>query len=261
MTLIVGIRCVDGVVIGTDSAITFGSPQLLTIEQPYHSKIECIEDHMLVAGTGPIGLGQRFIEETRSLWKEKAFRSQSVTKIGQLIANRALTNFSSTGVKPGQYGALVAVPCNNTAELIEFPVADLQPEFKTSTNWYASMGSGQLIADPLLGFVRRTFWGDLPPKKQEGIFAATMVLKLACDMAPVGVAPPIQMAVLAQDRKGQLSAQIIAKEALLEHEDNVNEALEYFKKYVNRDNNSVQVPDLPSPTKKLTDTPRNEQNV
>ena len=74
MTVVVGIRCTDGVVIGTDSAMTFGlSAQQLTIEQPYHSKIDVVENHIIVAGTGHIGLGQRFAYEVKKLWKRKFF--------------------------------------------------------------------------------------------------------------------------------------------------------------------------------------------
>lgn len=49
MTLVVGILCKDGVVIGADSAITFGlSPQQPTIEQPYSKKITVILDQVII---------------------------------------------------------------------------------------------------------------------------------------------------------------------------------------------------------------------
>ena len=232
MTVVVGIRCTDGVVIGTDSAITFGpSAQQLTIEQPYYSKIDILDNHIIVAGTGEIGLGQRFAYEVDKLWRGKSFSGKSVVEIGALIAQNTLNNFISTHVQPGQYGALAAVPCGKSAELIEFGVATFQPEFKTVDNWYASMGSGQMVADPLRGFVRKVFWGDSPPKRQDGIFAATMVLKMACDMAPSGVAPPIKMAVLAPNGKGQLAASRLSEDELQEHAGSVENALEYFRKY------------------------------
>ena len=70
MTLVVGILCKDGVVIGADSAITFGlSSQQPTIEQPYSKKITVILDQVIIAGTGAVGLGQRFAETTAKLWE------------------------------------------------------------------------------------------------------------------------------------------------------------------------------------------------
>ena len=249
MTVVVGIRCKDGVVIGTDSAMTFvGSPgQQVTIEQPYREKIEIIDDRIVVAGTGAIGLGQRFIQVTRSLWQRKALQNKDAVEIGRLIAQETLKDFASTNVKQGQYGALVAVPRGGTPELIEFDVTDFQPEVKTDANWYASMGAGQTVADPLLGFIRKAFWGDDPPSRQDGIFAATMVLGLACEMAPFGVAPPIQMAVLAPGKKGQLSARLISEEELLEHQENVNGALNHLRTYRDQLRNGAGGPAPPAP--------------
>ncbi len=212
--------------------MTFGpSAQQPTIEQPFHEKIAIVSGHIIVAGTGEIGLGQRFTDVAERLWREKAFQGKSAIDIGRLLAKGAVEDFSATQVKQGSYGALVAVPSNRTAELIEFSLSHFQPEIKTQANWYVSMGSGQAVADPLLGFVRSTFWGNEPPSRQEGIFAVTMVLKLACEMAPFGVAEPIQMALLSPQVKGPPSAFKLTEEELLEHMGNVEGAIDHFKKY------------------------------
>ncbi len=95
------------------------------------------------------------------------------------------------------------------------------------------MGTGQLIADPQLGFVRAVFWGDSVPNCQEGIFAATLVLKLGCEMAPIGVAPPLQMAILhsSPEHKGQLRARNLSDEELYEHGEVADEAMKYFSEF------------------------------
>ena len=252
MTLVVGIRCTDGVVIGTDSAVTFGTGQHSTIEQPLRQKIDIIESHIIVAGTGQVGLSQRFVDIVEQHWKGKSFRGKNVVDVGRMLAQSAIKDFSETEARLGSYGALVAVPCGKTVELIESAVADFQPEVKTKDIWYASMGSGQLVADPLLGFIRKTFWGDDPPSRQDGVFAVTMVLKLGCEMAPTGVAEPIQIAMLGPDpeNKGKLSARGLKKEELLEHEGNVKSAIEYFSKYRNilhgTDTPTPELPPAPS---------------
>ena len=234
MTLILGIRCTDGVIIGSDSAVTFGpSAQQPTIEQTHRSKIEIIDDHVIVAGTGALGLGQRFICTTEELWKKGALKGKAAIEIGRLISQEATNNFASTQASKGRYGALVAVPRQGHAELIEFDLEAIQPEVKNDTSWYAAMGAGQPVADPLLGFVRKAFWGDSPPNRQDGIFAATMVLCLAFEMAPYGVAGPIQMAILAPDpqEKGKLSARRIEDAELQEHLQNVDGALGHLREY------------------------------
>ena len=251
MSLILGIRCKDGVIIGSDSAMTFGAtPQQCTIEQPCRSKIDIIDDHVIVAGTGAVGLGQRFVHETDCLWKTGSLKEKAIADMGRLISQAALKNFSSTGIiKLCGYGALVAIPRNGTAELIEFDSTSCQPEAKSDTGWYVSMGAGQMVADPLLGFVRKVFWGDSPPKRQDGIFAATMVLTLALEMAPFGVGGPIQMAVLEPQKKGksELSARRLTEAELLEHRQNAEGAFNYMREYQDHLQGDPQGPKLPSP--------------
>lgn len=53
------------------------------------------------------------------------------------------------------------------------------------------------------------------------------VLTLACEMAPFGVAPPIRLAVLDSENR----ARELSDDELQEHKNNVEGALEYFKKY------------------------------
>ena len=249
MTLIVGLRCNNGVVVGTDSAMTLVSGQRHTIEQPLRRKIDIVQDDVIVAGTGAVGLGQRFIAILERFWKEPRNREANAVETGRQLAKAAVHDFAETGAKQGTYGALVALPCKGNMELIEFAISDFQPEVKTDDYWYASMGSGQAVADPLLGFIRHTFWGDSPPSRQDGVFAATMVLKLGCQMAPMGVAPPIQMAVLRKDDQGNLKVRRVEEEELLEHEDNVDSAIEYFRGYQEAlhrpESSSDELPPLP----------------
>lgn len=62
MTVIVGILCSDGVVIGSDSALAVGRIGRYTIERQEGSvfKIEIIDGNIITAFTGAAGLAQRF---------------------------------------------------------------------------------------------------------------------------------------------------------------------------------------------------------
>lgn len=61
MTVLVGVLCQDGVVIGADSSMThtLATGQTGTIEQPT-DKIYRVGPDVLIAGTGVVGLVQRF---------------------------------------------------------------------------------------------------------------------------------------------------------------------------------------------------------
>lgn len=251
MTLVVGILCEDCVVIGTDSAMTFGHGGVQhTIAQPLREKISIFKEKVIVAGTGEVGLGQRFnrIVEKKT-GGSKDLTSMTAIEAGEFLSREAIENFQKTFVSPGNYGALVAIPCRNTPTLIEFSLASFQPEIKDKDCWYVSMGSGQMVADPLLGFMRRVFWGDAPPNRQDGVFATAMVLALGCEMAPTGVAKPIQIAVLGKDNRSHWRVERLSRDKLDGHLANVESAIEYFKGYrevlFDRDTTAPEEPAIP----------------
>src|SRR5262245_11839913 len=66
MTVLVGVLCQDGVVIGSDGSATFSAGQFKTVEQPT-KKTFLVEPDVLIAGTGAAGLGQRFFAVVRQL--------------------------------------------------------------------------------------------------------------------------------------------------------------------------------------------------
>ena len=68
-----------------------------------------------------------------------------------------------TGASKNSNDASFAVPIAKKDEPINLEIADFQPEVKDESNWYVSMGIGQLITYSLRGFVRVTFWSDGPP--------------------------------------------------------------------------------------------------
>lgn len=156
MTAIVGVLCRDGLVIGTDSSTTFGSgvgPPIM--EQPTE-KLQIFSNTIIVAGTGQVGLGQRFGRIIEVAYQDNVFRSgQHHTAVGTELCRRTIADFSSTQAKQGSYGALVGFPLGDKVCLCEFPISDFQPEFKTETMWYCSMGSGQPLTDPFLALIRR----------------------------------------------------------------------------------------------------------
>ena len=53
MTIIVGIRCIKDVVIGTDSAAMLALTHQLTIQQSLQQKIEIIQEQVIVGGWPP----------------------------------------------------------------------------------------------------------------------------------------------------------------------------------------------------------------
>src|SRR3981189_2301666 len=104
MTVLVGIACSDGVVIGCDSAEMAGRSGQYTIER--HEgvfKIELIGSDAITAYTGATGLSQRFNDQITSsmkVLKQKFSRSAPVPGVGHM--GTALERFLAVHVQPGQ---------------------------------------------------------------------------------------------------------------------------------------------------------------
>lgn len=247
MTAIVGILCKDGVVIGSDSSSTFVAGQKPTIEQK-SKKIHIVENQVVIAGTGQVGLGQRFIGIVQKAIKDKAFEKLNYLDIGRLLSANTISDFGSTGMRPGQYGALLAYAHKNEFYLCEFAVQDFQPEWKTDRIWYVSMGSGQFIADPFLGFMRRIFMKDSMPKIADAIFMATWTLDYAIELNPGGINGPIDIAVLRMDDDGRnIIVKTLEEEDLQEHMDNIADLethIEEWKRRLTGEEKSPDIPDL-----------------
>ena len=231
MTVIVGIKCQDGVVIGSDSAMTFALPnQQATIEQRFNEKIRVLgRCNAIIAGTGAAGLHQRFVAVVDRILSNTGM-VDNVIEFSKEVTKEALEDFSYTSAEVN-YGALVAAVNREYGELIEFETFTLQPEVKSKGNWYVSAGIGQLAADPILAFVRSVFWHDNPPTLQDGIFACVLVLDTVIEMAPIGICGPVQMAKMYINDQGNLTASLLSESEIGEQRVLVEEAKAHFSDF------------------------------
>lgn len=248
MTVLVGVLCRDGIVVGADSSVTFGiTPQRPTIEQPTSGKIEIISGSIILAGTGPVGMKQRFAHTIDQLWKANEFKVDGITVARKLSAH-AIKDFRDTFAPQGQFGALVAFPVHKNLVLCEFDIANFQPELKTADIWYFSMGSGQPITDPFLAFIRGIFWMDgKPPTCQDGIFATVWAIQHAVEVNPGGINGPVRIATLTLNKKGEPQARILDAGELDEHRDNIIGAKKYLQGYAETLRSKREVPATPIP--------------
>lgn len=201
MTAVVGIRCTNGVVLGTDSSVTFATEQRPTVEQ-LSDKLDVLDDRVIVASTGWVGQGQRFRSVVHQLCDQDFYKKADLDglDVGRSLSAAAIQDFKKTGAPKGEFGALVAFPCRKDIHLCEFDLKHFQPEMKPLDGiWYCSMGSSQPITDPFLGFIRDVFWHEGPPTIKEATFALTWTLDHAIEVNPGGVKGPISVGVLEEE--------------------------------------------------------------
>jgi hypothetical protein len=202
LTVLVGVRCTDGVVIGADSAATSSMGPHRLIQVLSDDKINIIGDRVIIASTGAVGLSQRFHGIVKSHWDKKTFQKPMAECLRE-ITRATLQDFELTGVprSPPQqggigFGSLMAAVIDGRAQLVEFGATDFQPEIKSDNMHFVAMGSGQLLAEPFLAFVSRVLWGGKPPSVQLGAFGLYWVLSHTIQYAPGGVGKPIKIASL-----------------------------------------------------------------
>jgi len=241
MTLIIGIKCSDGIVVGSDGAATLGNiAGLRTVIQPV-SKLTLIRDKMIVGLSGPVGLGQLYCDRLDEVCNDlRDDRGPEVCrKIRQAFLRDAETTLKVAALCTQIMGAsaqvgvlhqtLVALATRGTAHLIQFDY-QCAPEMATDDLPFVTIGSGQNIADPFLAFLRRVFWKDRLPSTPEGGFAVMWTLIHAINTAPGGIAEPIRLAVL-QMTGAQPSARLLSDTELREHRVMVKEAEKYLNSF------------------------------
>ena len=225
MTILVAVKCRDGIVIGADGIATSAAGERPTMQIASSVKIQIIDGKVIIACTGEVGLSQRFQQIVKESWDAKEF-TKPCLQCAPTIAGKTVLNFQQSHQKQSGFGfgALMAAPFAKQMELVEFAGNNFQPEIKAHPLHYVSAGSGQMLADPFLAFVDRIVWKQTLPSLANGQLGVLWVLRHTILHAPGGVGGPIQMATL-KEVAGQAQARMVEPEEQAQFEQHV-EALE-----------------------------------
>lgn len=242
MTLIIGILCEDGVVVGADGMATFGSLGQRTIQQPTRKLVQ-IGECIAIGTSGPVGLGQRFAATLQDLWSTKKLSGkashEATTILRDAFWQYAQREFEAAKVTAPVLGqsslesaisyTVLAMPLDKKPCLIQFN-QQCSPELATKDLPFIAVGSGQLLADPFLAFLRRIFWQNGLPKVSEGVLATVWSLEQAIRTNPGGVGPPIQIMTL-EKVGGDWKVRELVKSDFEEHRQAIADAESVLAKY------------------------------
>jgi hypothetical protein len=231
VTVLVGVRCSDGVVIGADSIATSSMGHVPLIHLPSDPKIKIFRDSVIVATTGPIGFAQRLCHHVEAAMTGNVFANFDAREATANISRRFLTEVQEQKIPMFQpeglgFGCLMAAAVTDGPFLTEFATKNFHAEMKVGRIFFGSMGSGQMLADPFLAFVCRVLWGNEMPTVEDGKFGVFWVLEHTIKHAPGHVGYPISLATLTQ-----VDGRWVAKE------ENTQEAAQYvetLEEYIGR---------------------------
>lgn len=266
MTLIVGIRCSDGVVLASDSAATYGTGYQSTIGQQHVTKIHVIRDRVLFCSTGAIGVAQLLIDRIESLHDDKKLGGSNpiavMRTLGQAIAQEVVDFFRASQASAQLVGTqaaavpiickcLVALPVGRQPHLFQFNEVGV-PEQASDELPFVALGSGQPIADPFLAFLKRVLWKDRQPTLPEGRFGASWTVRHAIQTNPGGVGGKLQLLSLATDGKGKPQIERLDSEGSeQEHFQNIDSVEEAIRRHVRGEGElSAEVPKPATPASK-----------
>ncbi|MCY4466736.1 MAG: hypothetical protein OXE46_14495 [Chloroflexi bacterium] len=242
MTLIIGVRCGDGIVIGSDSVTTYssfsGQP---TIEQEIDTKVRIINNNALYASAGEVGPSQDILSALESNWTKISRRPKyhtvkkelSDTISGQIkhYARRK----EETLVTPGRNNSFVtevgiacvlAVPIADEHHLFLFDQHGNPEEYRSELP-IVTVGSGQVQADPFLAFVKRVAWNDKQPATvKQGIAGVLWTLQyVIARNSALGVGGQPSIGILEKaDRNWEISVHKLGSERLSMHIDAITNA-------------------------------------
>jgi len=211
VTVLVGVKCIDGVVIGADSMATSAMGPHPLVQLLSDDKIQQIGDRVILATTGSVGLGQRLKAIIEKHWESKGFTGPCLQCMATISGN-TVRAFHESGVPRNQqnglgFGALLAAVVEDKPYLCEFGTLDFQPEIKQGRLFSVSMGSGQLLADPFLAFVSRVLWNNTLPNVDLAKIGVYWVLNHTIQYAPGGVGHPIKLGVV-KKQSGKWTASV-----------------------------------------------------
>jgi 20S proteasome alpha/beta subunit len=214
MTLIIGMKCEGGIVLGADGAAVFEDGPSQIARLPVQKKVRVVADEVAVGVAGSIGLGQRLVAGIGHMWSAGQLKgAETPAKATGLIrseawriisaelgiARQAAESFGQRALGVAITQTLVAMPVGGTPCLFAFDEQGAPVEM-TEDLPFAAIGSGRGIAYPFLAFLRRIFWPECLPRLTDGRLAVVWTLMHAVATTPGGVSEPIQLVIL--DRKG-----------------------------------------------------------
>ena len=237
MTLIIGIKCSDGVVIGADGAATLGTGLGQGTARQDVKKLTVVSGRLVVGSSGPVGVTQQYEEVVEQLWSDRKFSGKKPGQAMQILQEAFLeclklryqaaqmsvpvvgNNVASQGVL---CSTILGITVSHTPLLVHVNHAG-NSELTTDDVPFVSIGSGQALADPFLAFIKRVLWAGRAPNRGQAILATIWSLKHAILTNTGGVSEPMQIATI-EKQNGDWTARELEDGELEEHRQAVMDA-------------------------------------
>jgi len=246
LTIIVGIKCEEGIVIAGDTRVTMGILGQQTTKQDIPSKIEIPDGHPIILGfSGHVGLSQKIKMALTNEWggikggnhlaARNRLRDVMWAQIGPELEHGGIAA-RVVGAQVAQQTAicvsLVALPIQGKPTLLSFD-QQCAAEEVTLDLPFISIGSGAGTADPFVAFVKEALWADRAPKTvHQGTLGAIWTLDYVIGKYPGGgIGGEITIGRL-YEQGGKWVAELVGEDLIAMHRQNIREATGKLSEYL-----------------------------
>jgi len=217
VSLIVGIRCADSVVLAASGPSTMPSEDGLPAARQWTKKLQVVGGQAVLGVAGHEGLAQEMAlslerslsepeerEASEDILRDK-LREALTAPIQRTVAiHRTLQGLPGFGITSNEYvtsQTLLGIPVRGSLRLFrmdpECSLTEITPELA-----WSAIGAGRSLAEPFLAFLRRVLWDKGRPNIAQAELAAFWSLKHAIEYNPAGLSHPIQLMVLVRSERG-----------------------------------------------------------
>lgn len=196
MTLILGIRCGDGIIVGADSMFTVGSH--FGRVRMDGEKIHLLPDNRgIVAFAGDLDVSQLVLDALTEQWQtiqNTGNRSEIKDLISRII--RRVLGDEKAQLDYPEFSALVALKMQQEPSLLLF--RGTRPPIEARDGIYMlRSGTGEHFALLFQKFLERVFWdGNAPPSINDGVFSALWTLNHIIETNAMNIGGSSRIAVM-----------------------------------------------------------------
>jgi hypothetical protein len=253
VSVVIGIRCSDGIVLGSDSAASLMSQGMVTAQQRSMKKVAA-NGRVLSGVTGHTGLAQRIRAELENHLNSGSWTGERQSVVTQMRRHlwinildqemrAAKASFKTIGhpscIDSARTETLVATVIEGRPELVHLNET-CAPTLVQDDIPFCSIGVGQPTADPFLAFARRILWPGALPNIGTAIFSVAWALMHVIHANPNGIGDPVQLGVLERLADNWVARELPASE-IQEHTNSVLEAEQGLQEWFSRKDSARSV--------------------
>ncbi len=240
MSLIVGIRCSDSVILAASGPARLPSSDGWPLARQRERRLRVVAGQAVLGVSGHDGLAQEMAlslesrlgafagQEPAEEAARARVRESLAAPVQRTVAiHRTLQGLPGLGHTTDGFAlchALVALPLSDSLRLYVMDPDCSVTEITEELSW-ATVGKGRAETEPFLAFLRKVVWQGEPPTAAKGELAAYWALRHAIETSPALLSEPVQVIVmeLAADGSIKISERDESEIAALQRRVEANE--------------------------------------